>query len=299
VKFLTPIIALLLVVLAINSVFVVREGQSALLLQFGSIQGDSAVGGSDYRPGLHFKIPFMQQVITFDRRMLNLEGEQQRYYDSGKNPVNVDFFVKWQIEDTGAYYRAFGADALQTLANSRLAPIIKDPLQFEFRSHALGELVASARDDITARVREQANKAAKALGIHVVDVRIKRIEFTQEVLDSVYKRMSAERVRLANELRSTGSEAAAKIKADADRQVQVIKAEADRDAQTTRGEGDAKATELYAAAYSKNPEFYAFYRTLDAYRNVFGSGDVIVLDQKSEFMRYFGEAKGEGRGDGK
>jgi modulator of FtsH protease HflC len=292
-KIITPIIALLLVILIVNSAFIVREGQSALLLQFGSIEGDAANGGADYKPGLHFKIPLIQQVVTFDRRMLNLEAEPQRYYDSGKNPVNVDFFVKWQIDNAGAYYRAFGADSLQTLANSRLAPIIKDPLQFEFRSHALGELVASARTDITTRVRDQANKAAQGLGIKVVDVRIKRIEFTPEVLDSVYKRMTAERKRLANDLRSTGSEAAAKIKADADRQVQVIKAEAERDAQTTRGEGDAKATEIYASAYGKDAEFYAFYRSLDAYRNTFGAGDVIVLDPKSEFMRYFGEAKVE------
>jgi len=294
-KIITPIIALLLVILVVNSAFIVREGQTALLLQFGNIQGDSANGGADYKPGLHFKIPLMQQVVTFDRRMLNLEAEPQRYYDSGKNPVNVDFFVKWQIENASAYYRAFGADSLQTLANSRLAPIIKDPLQFEFRSHALGELVASARTDITTRVREQANKAAQGLGINIVDVRIKRIEFTPEVVESVYKRMNAERSRLANDLRSTGSEAAAKIKADADRQVQVIKAEADRDAQTARGEGDAKATEIYAAAYGKDAEFYAFYRSLEAYRNTFGSGDVIVLDPKSEFMRYFGESRGEGK----
>ena len=292
-KIFTPIFALLLVILVVNSMFIVREGQSALLLQFGSIQGDSDAGGADYKPGLHFKIPLIQQVVTFDRRMLNLEAEPQRYYDSGKNPVNVDFFVKWEIENPGAYYRAFGADPLQTVANNRLAPIIKDPLQFEFRSHALGDLVASARTDITARVREQANKAAQGLGVRIVDVRIKRIEFTPEVLESVYKRMSAERSRLANDLRSTGSEAAQKIRADADRQVVVIKAEAERDAQTTRGEGDAKATDIYAAAYSKDPDFYAFYRSLDAYRNTFGSGDVIVLDPKSEFMRYFGEAKGE------
>jgi modulator of FtsH protease HflC len=142
-------------------------------------------------------------------------------------------------------------------------------------------------------VREQANKAAQGLGIRIVDVRIKRIEFTPEVLDSVYKRMIAERSRLANDLRFTGNEAAAKIKADADRQVQVIKAEADRDAQTARGEGDAKAIEIYAAAYSKDAEFYAFYRSLEAYRNTFGPGDVIVLDPKSEFMRYFGESRGE------
>lgn len=294
-KLLTPILALLLVVLVVNSAFIVREGETALLLQFGRIEGDSANGGSDYKPGLHFKIPLIQQVVRFDRRMLNLEAQPERYFDSGKNPVNVDFFVKWRIENPALYYRSFGADQLQTLANSRLTPIIKDPLRFEFNSHALADLIASARSDITERVRDQSNKAAVSLGIHVVDVRIKRIEFTDEVLDSVYKRMSAERIRLSNNLRSTGSEQAAKINADADRQVQVIKAEAERDAQQARGEGDATATELYAAAYGKDPDFYAFYRSLDAYRNAFGNGDVIVLDPKSEFMRYFGESKGESK----
>jgi membrane protease subunit HflC len=290
-KLVTPIVALLLVLLVLNTAFIVREGESALVLQFGSIQGDTAGGDADYKPGLHFKIPLIQQVVKFDRRMLNLEAEPQRYFDSGKNPVNVDFFVKWQIENPAAYYRAFGEDPTKTLANSRLAPIIKDPLQFEFRSHSLGELIASARSDITTRAREQASKAAQGLGIRIVDVRIKRIEFPDEVLDSVYKRMKAERVRLASELRSTGEQESKKIRADADRQVTIIKAEAERDAQTTRGAGDAKATEIYAAAFGKDPDFYSFYRSLEAYRNSFNPNDVIVLDPKSEFLRYFGEGK--------
>ena len=294
-KLITPILALLLVVLVVNSAFIVKEGESALVMQFGRIQGDVGKVSPDYGPGLHFKIPLIQNVVRFDRRMLNLEAKPERYFDSGKNPVNVDFYVKWQIENPALYYRSFGADSFQAQANSRLTPIIKDPLRFEFNSHTLSDLIASARSDITERVRDQANKAAVGLGIHVVDVRIKRIEFPDEVLVSVYKRMSSERTRLANDLRSTGDEQAAKIKADADRQAQVVKAEAERDAQTKRGEGDAKATEIYAGAYGKNPDFYALYRSLDAYRSAFGSSDVIVLDPKSEFMKYFGESKGEGK----
>lgn len=294
-KFFTPILALIIVVLAVNSAFVVREGESALVTQFGRIQGDSGKASPDYDPGLHFKIPLIQTVVRFDRRMLNLESKPERYFDSGKNPVNVDFYVKWQIENPSLYYRSFGPDSLQAQANSRLTPIIKDPLRFEFNSHTLSDLIASARSDITERVREQANKAAAGLGIRVVDVRIKRIEFPDEVLASVYNRMSSERKRLANDLRFTGDEQAAKIKSDADRQAQIIKAEAERDAQTRRGEGDAKATEIYAGAYGKNPDFYALYRSLDAYRGAFGSGDVIVLDPKSEFMKYFGESKGESK----
>jgi modulator of FtsH protease HflC len=295
-KLLPPTIALLLVVLISSSAFVVREGQSALLLQFGRIEGTDSATGSDFKPGLHFKLPLIQQVVRYDRRILNLEAQPERYFTSEKKAVNVDFYVKWQIENPASYYRSFGADELQTLAGQRLAPIIKDALRFEFNARSLNELIASARSDITEHVLDQANKATQGtLGIRIVDVRIKRIEFPDEVVESVYKRMSAERSRLANEQRSNGSEEAAKIRADADRQVQVLKAEAERDAQQARGEGDAKASEIYAAAYGKDPEFYSFYRSLEAYREAFKNGGVLVLDPKSEFMRYFSESKGEGK----
>ncbi|MBS0485776.1 MAG: protease modulator HflC, partial [Proteobacteria bacterium] len=280
-KLLTPILALLLVGLIANSAFVVPEGQSALVLQFGRIVG-SGSAADEYAPGLHYKLPLIQQVVRYDRRILNLEAQPERYFTTEKKAVNVDFYVKWRIADPAAYYRSFGADPNQTLANQRLAPIIKDALRFEFTARTLNDLIASARSDITEHVREQANQATQdKLGIHVVDVRIKRIEFPDEVLASVYKRMSAERNRLANEQRSNGQEEAAKIEADADRQVQVIKAEAERDAQEARGEGDAKAAEIYAAAYGKDADFYAFYRSLQAYRNAFKSGSVIMVDPKS------------------
>ena len=295
-KMLVPIVALILVAVAANSAFVVREGQSALLLQFGRIEGAESSGGSDYKPGLHFKIPLIQQVVRYDRRILNLEAAPESYFTSEKKAVNVDFYVKWQIENPAKYYRSFGADELQSLASQRLAPIIKDALRFEFNARSLNELIASARSDITEHVLDQANKAAQGtLGIHVVDVRIKRIEFPDAVLESVYKRMSAERGRLANEQRSNGNEESLKIRADADRQVQVLKAEAERDAQQTRGEGDAKAAEIYAAAYGKDPEFYAFYRSLGAYRESFKNGGVLVLDPKSEFLRYFDTTKLESK----
>jgi membrane protease subunit HflC len=294
-KVIAPVIALLIVVIVASCVFIVPEGQSALLLQFGRIEGVGSDAGSDYNPGLHFKVPLVQQAVRFDRRILNLEAAPERYFTAEKKAVAVDFYVKWRIEKPVVYYQSFGADELQTLADQRLAPIIKDALRFEFTSHALGDLIASARSDITEHVLEQTNKQAATLGIRVIDVRMKRIEFPDEVVGSVYKRMNAERNRLANEQRSNGQEAAAKIEADADRQVQVIKAEAERDAQQTRGEGDAKASEIYAAAYSKDPEFYAFYRSLQAYRESFKNNGAIVLDPKSEFMRYFGESKVEGK----
>ncbi len=295
-RIISPIIAFVLIIIIVNCAFVVKEGQSVLLLQFGRIEGFETDQGSDYGPGLHFKMPLVQQTVRYDRRILNLEAAPEQYLTSEKKAVLVDYYVKWRIANPALYYQSFGSDDFQTLANQRLSPIIKDALNSEFRSRTLGDLIASARSDITERVLDQANKQTeKALGIHVVDVRVKRVEFPDAVLDSVYKRMSAERNRLANEQRSNGKEAAAKIAGDADRQVVVVKAEAERDAQQVRGEGDAKAAEIYAAAYSKDPEFYAFYRSLQAYRDAFKNGGVIVLDPKSEFMRYFGESKLEGK----
>ena len=292
-KLLPPIIALIVVVLLANSAFIVKEGQSALLLQFGRIEGADAKDTSDYKPGLHFKMPIVQQVVRYDRRILNLDAQPERYFTSEKKAVNVDFYVKWKIENGAAYYRSFGADEFQLLANQRLGSIIKNSLRFEFNSRPLNELIASARSDITEKVIEQGNKGTEeTLGIKIVDVRIKRIEFPDEVVNSVYDRMRAERTRLANEQRSNGREAAAKITADADRQVQVIKAEAYRDAQKTRGEGDAAASQTYASAYGRDAEFYAFYRSLEAYREAFStSNGTLVLDPKSEFLHYLQDSK--------
>ena len=292
-KLFAPIVALILVVLIANSAFIVQEGQSALVLQFGRIEG-AGTEGADLKPGLHYKLPVIQQVVRYDRRILNFEAQPERYFTQEKKAVTLDFYVKWRIENPVTYYQSNGSDELQTQANNRLAPIIKDALRFEFNSRSLNDLIANARSDITEHAIEQANRQTlSSLGVRVVDVRIKRIEFPDEVVGSVYKRMSAERNRLANEQRSNGQKEAAKIEADADRQVQVIKAEAERDAQAARGDGDAKAAEIYAAAYSKDPEFYAFYRSLQAYRDAFKSGGVLVLDPKSEFMRYFEASKGE------
>jgi membrane protease subunit HflC len=282
-KFTAGIIAVLIVLLGFNSLFVVHEGETALVLQFGRIvrTGDA--------PGLHAKLPFIQQVMTFDNRILTLEAQPERYFTSEKKSVNVDFYVKWRIADTAAYYRATAGDELQ--AANRLSPIVKDALRFEFNGRTLQELVAAGRKDVTERVRKQTDAASrKNLGIAVVDVRIKRIDLPDEVSESVYKRMRAERAQLANELRFTGQQAAETIKADADRQAQVIKAEAERDAAKVRGEGDAQAAAIYAQAYGQDPEFFAFYRSLAAYRTSFKDGKgVLVLKPDSEFLRYFND----------
>ena len=280
-KIVLAAVAAVLVLLGFNSVFVVNEGQSALLLQFGRIMR------TDYQPGLHFKIPLVQQVVWFDERILSLDAQPERYFTSEKKSVNVDFYVKWRIADNAMYYRATGGDQLQAV--QRLTPIIKDALRFEFNARTLQELISGGRKDITERVRQQTDVAArKNLGIAVVDVRIKRIDLPDEVSESVYKRMRAERLQLANELRYTGQEAAAKIQADADRQGQVLRADADRDAAKIRGEGDAQAAAIYAQSYGQDPEFFAFYRSMAAYRKSFEDGKgVLVLKPDSEFLRYF------------
>ncbi len=282
-RILLGVIAAVLVIVGLNSVFVVSEGQSALLLQFGRIMR------TDYQPGLHFKIPIVQQVMRFDTRILSLDAQPERYFTSEKKSVNVDFYVKWRIVDNAMYYRATGGDELQAV--QRLTPIIKDALRFEFNARTLQELISGGRKDITERVRQQTDTAARrSLGIAVVDVRIKRIDLPDEVSDSVYQRMRAERLQLANELRYTGKEAAAKIQADADRQGQVLRADADRDAATIRGTGDAEAAAIYAKAYSQDPDFFAFYRSMAAYRAAFKDGkSVLILKPDDPFLHYFSE----------
>ncbi len=282
-KFFAGILVVLAVLLGYNSMFVVHEGQAALVTQFGRIvrAGDA--------PGLHFKVPLIQQVLLFDNRILPLEAKPERYFTSEKKSVNVDFYVKWRIADSAAYYRATAGQELQAV--SSLAPIVKDALRFEFNARTLQELISGGRKDITERVRKQTDAAArKNLGITVVDVRIKRIDLPDEVSESVYKRMRAERLQLANELRSTGQQAAEAIQADADRQRQILIADAERDAASVRGEGDAKAAGIYALAYGQDPEFFAFYRSLGAYRKSFEDGKgVLVLKPDSEFLRYFND----------
>ena len=277
------LVVLLLALLGLNSAFVVSEGQSALLLQFGRIVR------ADYTPGLHLKVPVIQQVLHFDKRILSLDAPPERYFTSEKKSVNVDFYVKWRVADNAAYYRATGGDQLQ--AAQRLTPIVKDALRFEFNARTLPDLISGGRKDITERVRAQTDASArKNLGIAVVDVRIKRIDLPNEVSESVYKRMRAERLQLANELRFTGQESAETIQADADRQGQVLRADAQRDAAKIRGAGDAQAAAIYAQAYNQDPEFFTFYRSLAAYRKSFEDGKgVMIMKPDDEFLRYFGQ----------
>jgi len=271
----------LLIILGLNSLFVVNQGHSALLLQFGRVVR------TDYQPGLHAKIPLLQQVAEFDDRIQSLDAQPQPYITAEKKSVNVNFYVKWRIADTTAFYNATGGDALQ--AAQRLMPLINDALRAQFNTHKLDEIIAGGSQQITEQSRAVADAAArKSLGMEVIDVRIKGIDLPDEVSAAVYKRMRAEQVQVANELRSSGQEAKARIQADADRQVVVLKADAERDAEKVRGDGDAQAAAIYAQSYGQDPEFYNFYRSLIAYSTAFKNGrGVLILKPDSEFLHYF------------
>lgn len=274
------------ILLAVNCVFIVSEGQTAILLQFGRIVE------SGLKPGLHYKLPFVQQALRFDARLQTLDAAAERYLTSEKKDVNVDFVVKWKISDSSKFYTSVAGE--QERAQLRLAPIVKDGMRTAINSRTLQEVVSSARSDLTDSLVQTANVAATNLGIEIIDVRIKRVDLPEasSVLRSVYERMRSERKQVADSLRAEGNEAAERIRADADRQVQVIKAEAYREAQTGRGEGDAQAAKVYATAYGKDAEFYAFYRSLEAYRESFQAPNgVLVLDPESEFLKYLKNSK--------
>lgn len=283
---LIAIVIAAVILLAVNCVYIVNEGQTAILLQFGRI------AESGLKPGLHYKLPLVQQAVRFDARLQTLDAAAERYLTSEKKDVNVDFVVKWKISDSSKFYTAVAGE--QERAQLRLAPIVKDGMRTAINSRTLQEVVSSARSDLTDSLVQTANIAATNLGIEIIDVRIKRVDLPEasSVLRSVYERMRSERKQVADALRAEGNEAAERIRADADRQVQVIKAEAYREAQTGRGEGDAQAAKIYASSYGKDAEFYAFYRSLEAYRESFRAPNgVLVLDPNSEFLKYLQNSK--------
>jgi len=281
-------IALLLVLSA--SMFVVDQRQNAIVFRLGevvSIKKD---------PGLYFKVPMLDNVRYFDVRILTIDtAEPERFLTSEKKNVLVDLFVKWRITDVRSYFTSVGGDELR--AQTRLLQTINDGLRAEFGNRTVHDVVSGERDKIMDLMRKKANEDASKIGVEVLDVRLKRVDLPQEVSESVYRRMEAERKRVANELRSTGSAESEKIRADADKQKEVILAEAYRDAQRIKGEGDAKASAIYAKAYEINPEFYAFYRSLEAYRASFkNKSDVMVLEPNSDFFKYM---KSGGKAGGK
>jgi len=278
---------IVLVVFASLSMFTVDQRERAIVFQFGEIK--ELVGES----GLHVKLPLIQNVRYFDNRILTLDTpETERFITSEKKNVLVDTFVKWRIKDLKQYYISVQGDELR--AQTRLAQTVNAALREEFGKRTVHDVVSGERDDITRIMREKVDEDLSKIGVQIVDVRIKRVDLPQEVSESVYRRMDAERKSVASELRSQGFSAAEKIRAEADRDREVIVAEAYRDAQRAKGEGDRKASAIYAQAFSENPEFYAFYRSLDAYRASFSKkSDVLVLEPNSEFFKYL---KNPGKG---
>lgn len=283
------IVATVLVVLAM-SIFTVDQRQFALVFQLGEVKQVIT------EPGLSFKIPMIQNVRYFEKRIITLDNnEPERFITSEKKNVLVDSFIKWRIVDPKLYYISVGGD--EARAKIRLNQTVNAGLREEFGKRLVHDVISGERDKIMDQMREKADIDARTIGVQIVDVRLKRVELPNEVSDAVYRRMEAERKRVANELRSEGSAEAEKIRADADRQREVIIAEAYRDAQKAKGEGDAKATSIYAQAFSPNPEFYAFYRSLEAYRASFrNKSDILVVEPSSEFFKYM---KNSGHDKGK
>ena len=278
-------VALVLLVVASASLFVVPEQQTALLLRLGKIVD------SDFKPGLHFKMPVVQNVVQFDRRIQTLDAKPEHFLTSEKKFVVVDSYVKWRISDVAQYFRSTSGNINTTsrLLGERINAALRD----EFGQRTIQEVVAGERAEVMDELTKQADEDASDLGVEIVDVRIKQIDFPPEISSRVYERMQTERERVARELRAEGAEAAERIKADADRQKVEIVAQAYKESEVIRGEGDAKSAKAYADAFNKDAEFYAFWRSLNAYRDVFASGgSMMVLDPESEFFRYFSNMKG-------
>ena len=273
------LIALILVILSL-SIFTVDQRQFALVFQLGEVK--RVIN----EPGLNFKVPMVQNIRYFDRRILTLESnDPERFITSEKKNVLVDSYIKWRIIDPKLYYISVGGD--EARARTRLSQTVNAGLREEFGKRLVHDVISGERDKIMEQMREKADIDARRIGVQIVDVRLKRVELPDEVSGAVYSRMEAERKRVANELRSEGAAEAEKIRADADRQREIIVAEAYRDAQKIKGEGDAKAAAIYADAFNRSPEFYAFYRSLEAYRSSFANkSDVLVVEPGAEFFKY-------------
>ncbi len=265
----------------LGSVYVVREDQTALVLNLGRVVR------ADIKPGLHFKVPLVETARVFDRRFQILETAPERYLTLERKDVSVDFFAVGYISDVRAFYRATGGE--EKTANERLAPIITDSLRNEINSRTLQQLVSGDRNDIVVKQLTAINEGAGTLGMHITDIRLKQIDLPtdSEVIKQVYERMRAQRMQVASKLRAEGEEQARTIRASADRDQTVLVAEAERDSQKLKGEGDAEAARIYAEAANRDPSFYAFQRSLEAYRTSFSDGQsIIVLDKDDPFLQY-------------
>lgn len=267
------------------SAFTVNERELAIKLQLGEVVE------ANFDPGLHWKIPVIQNVRKFPKRILTIADQPERVFTAENEALEVDFFVKYRIVDSVQFYISTGGAPI--VANQRLSEIIKNAVVTEFGKRTVTEAISVGRAELMRDMRETASATARDLGVELLDFRVKQVEFMEDVRNSVYQQMAAERARIATERRATGREVAEQKRAAADRERTIILADAYRDSQIIRGEGDARAAEIYANAYNKDPEFYAFYRSIDAYRKSMGkAGDLLVLDPESDFFRYLNESDG-------
>lgn len=276
--------------LLFSSIYIVTEGQHGILLKLGKIAIDSTTGKASVKdPGIHFKFPFINQARIFDTRLQTLDIESSRIVTEEKKDVLVDYFVKWRISNLPLYFTRTGGNVFR--AETLLQQKVNDGLRAQFGKRNIREVVSGERADIMSILQKQANESAQSLGIKVIDVRIKRIDLPTEVSNAVYDRMRAERERIANQHRADGRSSAEAIRAEADAKVTVILARANSESKKVRGQGDGKAAGIYSQAYTKDPDFYAFYRSLNAYRKSFNNKkDILVLKPDSQFFRYFNSA---------
>lgn len=286
--FVSIILILLIGFVGLNSIFIVSEKEKAILLKFGEIQK------ADIEPGFHFKVPIMNTVRIFEGRLMNLDTRKERFITAEDQFLEVDAYVEWRIKDTSQYYQATSGGQEQVAMNV-LANRVNDGLRSEFGQRTQNEVVSGERDQLMANIKDRVNQVAQdQLGIEVVDVRVKGIDLPEDVSENVFRQIRTAREKEAQERRSRGREQAEIIRADADRQKIVIEANAYREAEGIRGEGDAESANIYAEAYSKDPEFYAFMRSLRAYEDAFSSGnDVMLLEPDSDFFKYLNQQKGE------
>lgn len=287
----SAILALIAILVLFSTLFVVDQRQHAIVFALGEVKQVIS------EPGLHFKLPPpFQNVLFLDKRILTLDTpEADRFITAEKKNILVDAFVKWHITEPKLYFVSFGGD--ERRAQDRMSQIVKAALNDEITKRTVREVISGERGKVMDAIRQKVTEEAKQIGVEIIDVRLKRVDYVEQINASVYDRMKAERTRVANELRSTGSAESEKIRADADRQRTILLAEAYRDAEQIRGVGDAKASQIYADAFGQNPEFYKFYRSLEAYRASFKNrSDMMVMDPNSEFFKYF---KSPGSGNSK
>ena len=282
------VIGVVIAILVYMSAFIVDERELVVKFRLGEIVK------SDFKPGLYWMLPFYNNVKKFDKRIQSVDSTPEKYLTSEKKNVIVDAFVKWRITDVTEFYRATRGDS--SIASGRLSDIINDALKNQISQRTILEVISGERTEIMNKVRDKVHEEGKSLGISIVDVRIKKLDYSEKISGSVFERMRTERLTVAKRLRSEGQEEAKIVRANSEREREQILAEAYSQSQSIRGEGDATAADIYAKAYGKDPEFYSFYRSLNAYKESFGGGqDVLILEPDSEFFKYFKDAAGKAK----